>query len=157
MTATVSFEGLRELAGFRAEKGCAISLYLDLDPSVAPTAADVSTHVRSLLDAGAKSHGATRGDLSHDVRQGLRHDFERLERYFAEEFDRDGAQGLAIFVAGLDDVWTVVPLSAPVPDAVRVGDDFLLAPLVPLVGRGAGAIVGVVNREQGRLYALRGG
>ena len=157
MTATVSLEGLRELAGFRAEKGCAISLYLDLDPSTAPTAAAVSTHVRSLLDAGAKSHGATRGDLAHDVRQGLRHDFERLEHYFAEEFDRDGAQGLAIFVAGLDDVWTVVPLPAPVPDAVRVGDDFLLAPLVPLVGRGSGALVGVVNREQGRLYALRGG
>ena len=75
----------------------------------------------------------------------------------AEDFDRDGAQGLAVFVAGLDDVWTVVPLPAPVADAVRVGDDFLLAPLIPLVGRGAGAIVSVVNREQGRLYALRGG
>ena len=62
MTTTVSLHGLRELAGFRAENGCAISLYLDLDPSVAPTAGDVATRVRSLLDAGAKSHGATRGD-----------------------------------------------------------------------------------------------
>jgi peptide chain release factor subunit 1 len=157
MTTTVSLHGLRELAGFRAENGCAISLYLDLDPSVAPTAGDVATRVRSLLDTGAKSHGATRGDLAHEVRQGLREDFERLARFFDNEFDRDGAQGLAVFAAGLDNVWTVVPLPLKVPDTIRVADDFLLAPLVPLVGRGGGALVAVVNREQGRLYALRNG
>jgi peptide chain release factor subunit 1 len=155
MTTTVSLDGLRELAGFRAENGCAISLYLDLDPSVSPTAGDVATRVRSLLDAGSKSHGATRGDLAHEVRQGLKEDFERLERFFANEFDRDGAHGLAIFAAGLDNVWSVVPLPLPVPDTIRVADDLLLAPLVPLVGRGGGALVAVVNREQGRLYALR--
>lgn len=157
MTTTVSMDGLRELAGFRAENGCAISLYLDLDPSVSPTAADVATRVRSLLDAGSKSHGATRGDLPHEVRQGLREDFERLGRFFATEFDRDGAHGLAVFAAGLDNVWSVVPLPMPVADTIRVADDFLLAPLVPLVGRGGGALVAVVNREQGRLYALRNG
>src|ERR687896_1884319 len=100
MTTTVSLDGLRELAGFRAENGCAISLYLNLDPSDAPTAADVATRVRSLLDNGAKSHGATRGDLAHEVRLGLRNDFERLQRFFQSEFQRDGAHGYAVFVAG---------------------------------------------------------
>src|SRR5918994_1177588 len=57
-TTTVSLDDLRELAAFRAENGCAISLYLDLDPSIVPTAGDTATRVRSLLDAGAKSHGA---------------------------------------------------------------------------------------------------
>ena len=37
MAATVTWEGLRDLASFRAENGCAISLYLDLDPSDSPT------------------------------------------------------------------------------------------------------------------------
>ncbi len=154
---TMSMDGLRELAGFRAERGCAISLYLDLDPGVSPTAADVATRVRSLLDAGGKSHGATRGDLPHEARQGLRGDFERIERYFEREFDRDGAHGLAIFAAGPDNVWTVLTLPTPVADSVRVADDFLLAPLVPLVGRATSALVAVVNREQGRVYALRHG
>src|SRR5687767_12619000 len=85
MTTTMSIDELRELAGFRAENGCAISLYLNLDPGVSPTAADVATRVRSLLDAGAKSHGATRGDLPHESRQGLRNDFERIERYFEQD------------------------------------------------------------------------
>ncbi len=157
MTSTVSLDSLRELASFRAQNGCAISLYLDLDPSVTPTARDAATRVRSLLDAGAKSHGATRPDLAHEVRQGLKADFERLERFFEEDFDRDGAHGLAIFAAGPDNVWRTLSLPMPVPDTVRVADDFLLAPLVPLIGRGEGALVVVVNREAGRVLALRGG
>ena len=157
MTTTVSLDSLRELASFRAQNGCAISLYLDLDPSRTPTARDAATRIRSLLDTGAKSHGATRGDLAHEVRQGLKADFERLERYFDADFDRDGAHGLAVFAAGLDNVWSTLPLPMRVPDTIRVADDFLLAPLVPLVGRGEGALVVVVNREAGRLLALQGG
>ena len=157
MTTTVSIDSLRELASFRAQNGCAISLYLDLDPSSTPTARETATRVRSLLDSGSKSHGATRGDLAHEVRQGLKADFERLERYFDDGFDRDGARGLAVFSAGLDNVWSALALPMPVADTIRVADDFLLAPLVPLVGRGEGALVVVVNREAGRLLALQAG
>ena len=49
MAETVSWDGLRELAEFRAEKGCAISLYVDLDPSTTPTAGDAATRMSSLL------------------------------------------------------------------------------------------------------------
>jgi len=157
MTVTMSLDGLRELASFRAENGCAISLYLNLDPGVSPTAAAVGTRVRSLLDAGGKSHGATRGDLPPEARQGLRKDLERIEQYFERDFDRDGSHGLAIFAAGPDNVWSTLPLPLPVADRIRVADDFLLAPLVPLVGRAKSALVAVVNREQGRVYALRDG
>ncbi len=156
-TTAVSLDGLRELAAFRAENGSAISLYLDLDPSRSPTAGDTATRVHSLLDQAAKSHGATRPDLAHEVRSGLRSDFERLEQFFDGEFERDGAHGLAVFAAGLDNVWSVLALPASVPDTARVADDFLLAPLVPLLGRGHGALVAVVGREQGRVLALRNG
>ena len=33
MAATVTWDSLRELAAFARENGCAISLYLDLDPT----------------------------------------------------------------------------------------------------------------------------
>jgi len=156
-TTSVNLDGLRELAAFRAENGCAITLYLDLDPSRVPTAGETATRVHSLLDVAAKSHGATRPDLAHEVRSGLKADFERLEQFFDGEFDRDGAHGLAVFAAGLDNVWSVLTLPASVPDAARVADDFLLAPLVPLLGRGNDALVAVVGREQGRVLALRHG
>ncbi len=157
MAGTVSWERLRELASFRAEQGCAISLYLNLEPSVAPTAGDAATRINSLLDGGEKSDAATRGGLSHGEREALKADFDRIRRYFADEFERAGAHGLAVFLCGMANVWTPLELAEPVPDGIRVGRQFYLAPLVPLVGRGDGAIVAFVGREQGQLYRLRAG
>ena len=157
MARTVTWDTLRELAGFRASNGCAITLTIGLDASVAPTAADVETRVNSLLSEAEKSEGATRDGLTHEQRQGLRTDFERIRRWFDEEFERDGTQGVALFACGPDGVWAPVPLAVPVPDGVVVGDRFQLAPLVPLVGRADGAVVAVVGRERGEVFELRGG
>jgi peptide chain release factor subunit 1 len=70
---------------------------------------------------------------------------------------RDGTRGYAVFCAGLDNLWETVPLSERVPDEIKVSRELYLAPLVPLVGRGDGAVLAVVSREQGRLYRLRAG
>jgi peptide chain release factor subunit 1 len=157
MAETVSWEGLKELAEFRAEKGCAISFYINLDPSIAPTAGDADARVSSLVAEGERSQGANSAHLTHEQRKGLKADFQRIIDYFENDFSRDGTQGLAIFISGLDNAWRELPLAEPVPDKIRVGREFYLAPLVPLVGRGDGAIVAVVGRERGQLFRLRGG
>ena len=157
MATTVNWDALRQLAAFRATKGCAISFYLGLDPSVTPTAGDAATRLRSLLSEGGRSDGADGDRLSHDQRMALKADFERIEAYFENEFDRDGTQGLVIFASQLDDLWSPIPLATPVDDEVRVAKELHLAPLVPLVGRGEGALVAHVGRERGTVYRLRGG
>ena len=144
MAETVSWGGLRELAEFRAEKGCAISLYVDLDPSTAPTAGDVATRMSALLNEGERHSEENNRGLTHDQRIGLREDFERIREWFENDFEREGAHGLAVFTAGLDNVWRSRALIEPVPDRVHVGREFHLAPLVPLVGRGDGALVAFV-------------
>jgi peptide chain release factor subunit 1 len=145
---------LRRLAGFRAENGCAISLYLNLDPSDVPTAADARTRMHAQLIEAEKGD---RKQLSHEQRMALKADFERIARWFDDEFERDGAQGLAVYAAGLDNLWSTLSLFEPVSDTVKVARDLHLAPLVPLVGRSDGTIVAVVGREQGHLYRLRAG
>ena len=157
MATTVTWDTLRQLAAFRAAKGCVISLYLDLHPSDSPTAGDAATRVNSLVDQGLKSDGANRNEQTHEQRVGLRDDFERIRHFFGEEFDRDGAHGFALFCGGLDNLWQALPLSERVPDEIKVGRELYLAPLVPLVGRGEGAVVAVVGREEGHLYRLRAG
>jgi peptide chain release factor subunit 1 len=157
MARTITWDELRDLAAFEAEKGCAISLYLGLEPSGAAAVSDVHVRLNSLLDEGAKAEGANARNLSHDQRQGLRSDFERIRHYVELEFERDGAHGLAVFCAGLDNIWRTLPLTESVPDEVKVDRQLYLAPLVPLVGRGEGALVVVVGREQGRFYRLRAG
>jgi peptide chain release factor subunit 1 len=157
MAETVSWDGLRELAGFRAEKGCAISLYVGLDPSTTPTAADAATRISALLNDGERHSEESNRGLTHDQRIALKGDFERIREWFSNEFVRDGAHGLAVFTAGLDNMWQPRALIESVPDRVRVGREFHLAPLVPLVGRGEGALVAFVGRERGELFRLRSG
>jgi peptide chain release factor subunit 1 len=154
MAGTVTWSLLRELAGFRAEKGCAISLCLNLDPSDVPTAGDAQTRMNAMLRAADK---ADRTDLTHEQRSALKADFERIATWFDDEFERDGSQGLAVFAAGLDNFWRTLALAEPVRDSARVSRDFYVSPLVSLVSRGDGTIVAVIGREQGQLYRLRAG
>jgi len=154
MAGIVTWSLLRELAGFRTEKGCATSLHLNLDPSEVPTAGDAQTRMNALLSAAEKMD---RSELTHEQRTAVKADFERIARWFDDDFDRDGARGLAVFAAGLDNFWYTLPLPARVPDRIKVGRDFYLAPLVALVGRAEGTIVAVIGREQGQLYRLQAG
>jgi peptide subunit release factor 1 (eRF1) len=157
MARAITWDELRNLAAFESSKGCAISLYLDLDPGAATNAGDFHARLNSLLDEGGRADGANRRELSHDQRQALRADFERIRAFVEQEFARDGAHGLAIFCAGLDNVWRALPLTEQVRDEIKVNRHLYLAPLVPLVGRGEGALVVVVSRELGQLYRLRAG
>jgi peptide chain release factor subunit 1 len=156
LAATVSWDGLRELAGFRAGKGCAISLYVGLDPSIAPTAADAASRINSLTNEGEEQLPSTH-ELTHEQREALRADFARIRDYFDNEFDREGTRGLALFCAGLDNFWHPLPLAHPISDRISVGREFYLAPLVALVGRGDGALVAFVSRERGDVYRLQAG
>jgi peptide chain release factor subunit 1 len=154
MAATVTWETLRELAGFRSGKGCAVSLYVDLDPSSTPTAAEMESRMRSLVADAEK-----RADLqryAHEQKAALRADLDRIRRWW-DDFDRDGARGVAVFASSLDNYWRALPLAESVSDEVRLSSDLYLAPLVPLVGRGDGALVAFVSRERGQVFRLRGG
>jgi peptide chain release factor subunit 1 len=157
MAETVTWDGLRELAAFQAEKGRAISLYVNLDPSIAPTGGDADARFSSLLHEGERRAEANSRGLTHEQRLALKKDFARIRDFFENDFDRDGAHGLAVFTAGLDSVWRPRTLIESVPDGVRVGREFHLAPLVPLVGRGEGALVAFVGRERGDLYRVHSG
>jgi peptide chain release factor subunit 1 len=153
----LSLNSLRELASFRADNGCAVSLYLNLDPREVPTASAMASRVRSLLGDGERRHLDGRTDLSHEERLALRADFERIQRYLEEEFSRDGVQGLALFAARLDNFWRALGLPAPVGDTVRVGRLLYLTPLVPLATQEQEALVVVVGRERGQIYRAQDG
>ena len=86
MAATVSWDGLRELAAFRAENGCAISVYVDLDPSVAPTAGDAASRVNSLIHEG-EIQAESAQELTHGQRESLRNDLGRIRDFFTRDFD----------------------------------------------------------------------
>src|ERR1700745_836545 len=157
MAGTVTWEVLRDLAAFRAERGCAISLYLDLNPGDSPTPEAVDTRINALLDAVSRWESANQSELTREQREGLRTDLDRLRTFFDEDFSRDGSHGFAVFCDGVDGAWHTLALSDGVPDRSLVDFEFYLAPLVPLVGRDDGVLVAFVGRERGDLYRLRAG
>ncbi|MFN2629298.1 MAG: Vms1/Ankzf1 family peptidyl-tRNA hydrolase [Gaiellaceae bacterium] len=157
MSATITWEMLRELAGFRAAQGSAVSLYLSLDPSVAPTAGETETRFNSLLAEGERIVDARKDELTRDCREALKIDFERLRTWFDDGFDRDGSRGVAVFASGLDDLWATVGVPELVEDGIKVDRELFLVPLVRLVGSGAGVLLASVGREQGQVFRLEGG
>jgi peptide chain release factor subunit 1 len=157
VAATITWEQLRELAAFRSTHGCAVSLYVGLDPSTVPTPGDLASHTRSVLARAERQLDERRATLSHDERKALGRDLERIEAWFGSEFSREGVQGVAVFAAELDDLFLPLMLPWPVADEARIAKQLFLAPLVRLVGRGDGALIAYVGRERGDVYRLRGG
>ena len=151
---TLTVDDLREVAGFRASGECAISLYADLDPSAAPTAGDVDTRFNALLSEAEKL--LARESFSHDEREAVKRDLERIRSFLDNDFDRDGVRGLAIFAAG-EAFWQTFSLPERVPDAIKVRRDFHVAPLASRLGHDDGTLVAVVTRERGHVYRLRAG
>ena len=155
MAEQLTWTTLRELAGFRSDGGCAISLSVDLDPADSPTPTAVDSRVHSLLSQAEKRVEARHDQLTHAEREGLKRDFARIREFFDNEFTREGARGLAVFASG--DFFRSLPVAGSVPDDVHVGRSFHLAPLAQLVGRDDGAIVAFVGRERGQVFRLRAG
>jgi peptide chain release factor subunit 1 len=157
VASSITWEQLRELAAFRAERGCAVSLYVGLDPSIVPIAGDLASHTRSMLARAERQMDERRTTFSHAERKALADDLERIAAWFEDEFSREGVRGVAIFAAGLDGLFRPLLLPWPVRDDARIAPQLYLAPLVRGVGRGDGAVVAYVGRERGDVYRLSGG
>ncbi len=156
MASTVTWDGLRDLAGFRTQNGCAISLYLDLDARVPHRGRRDDAGQRADRRDRAFRRGATPGARTQPegraperraaaaglLRAGLR--ARRGPR--ARGLLRGARQPLAVAAAQLDGA-----------GRGQGRGTLYLAPLVSLVGRGEGALVVVVSRERGDLYRLRAG
>jgi hypothetical protein len=154
MATAVTTDTLRGLAGFRAANGCAISIFLDLDPSATPTPPDVETKFNSHLSEAEKLADAQPG--GRDCRLALRDDLTRIRDWWDDEFDRDGANGVAIFASGGDGFFRALPLAEGVGDAVRIGPSLYLTPLAGALDRD-GSLVAVISRERGTVYRFDGG
>jgi peptide chain release factor subunit 1 len=154
MAAPVTRETLRDLAAFRDPTGCAVSIYVDLDPSSVPTIPDMQTKFSALLAEAEKE--AEGRSASRECRLALRDALARIRAFWNGELERDGAHGFAIFAAGGDGYFRALPLAAPVGDSVEISPTLHLEPLAGVVEREQ-ALVAVVSRERGTLYELDAG
>jgi len=145
------------LAGHSADRGLAISCYLDLDPAEVPTPHELSSHTTSLLTRARHTLDELSETIDHDVAQQARKDVERIGTFLETEFERPDAAGLALFVSGGDDIWHEVELARAPEDAVHLGRRFVLAPLLASLERERELVLAAVGRDRGTLWRSRGG
>ena len=157
MATTVTNDLVRQLAAFRASNGCAISIYVDLDPSSTPTTPDVEKKFNSVLSQAEKDAEAYAKDRGHDCETAVRADLEQIRAWWDTDFERDGARGVAIFASSTDGLFQALPLPEGVGDSVQIGPSLHLGPIAGRLGRDDGVLVAVVTRERGTVYRLIGG
>ena len=142
-------ERLRRLAGTRAQRGRILSLYLNLDPHEHDTPRARSSAVGSLLSE-ARERVEAYSDADHDARTGLREDLRRVEELLApDQIPGDGAQGLAIFADGPDDLLEVLRLPRPVESQAVVDKTPHVEPLTVLENETRWCVA-LVNRSLSR-------
>jgi peptide chain release factor subunit 1 len=154
MATVVTTDTLRGLAGFRAENGCALSIYLDLDPSSTATIPQVETKFNAILSEAEKAAESTAA--GRDCRLAVRDDLARIRDWWDDEFVRDGARGVAIFASSSDGLFRALPLAEGCGDSVHIGPSLRITPLASTIDRD-GDLVAFVGRERGSIYRFEAG
>ena len=152
----VSWPLLRSLAGLRSPGGTAISLFVDLDPSVTPAHRSLRSRVRSLRDGLHKQ--VDEGRLDHARKLAIRSDFERIDEWLERGVERRRALGLALYASSADELWRELPVTAVLPDEAGLGVRLRLAPLAAAAAASdEGTLVAVLSRARARLLVLHAG
>jgi hypothetical protein len=107
-----------------------ISIVFDLNPAEFATPAARAIQATSLIDA---AHNLERADetLSHDARQAVRADLERVDAYLGSaDFPVNGAGALAIYASQGDELFETVVLPQSMASVVYLAREPYLEPLV---------------------------
>jgi peptide chain release factor subunit 1 len=147
----ITRDRLRRLADARVGDAKVLSLYLNLDPREFATPAARSTEVRSLLDRAGRLVREESEHLTHEQKESLRSDLERVADELGNGSGTKGAHGLAIFTASSAGLFDMLRLSQPVDHDPVIADSPYLAPL-SMIGAAEWWCVVLVNRRTARLF-----
>jgi peptide chain release factor subunit 1 len=147
----ITRERLRRLAEARVGDAKVLSLFLNLDPREFATPAARSTEVRSILDRAGRLVREESDSLTHEQKESLRADLERVAGELSNGGGTKGAHGLAIFASDAAGLFEVLRLSQPVDHEPVVSDAPYLAPLSVIGAPGRWCVV-LVNRRTARLF-----
>jgi len=147
----ITRDRLRRLAEARVGDAKVLSLFLNLDPREFATPPARSTEVRSLLDRAGRLVREESEQLTHEQKESLRQDLERVAAEVGNGAGTKGAHGLAIYSASSAGLFEILRLPVPVDHEPVISDAPYLAPLSTLGEAGRWCVV-LVNRRTARLF-----
>src|SRR3954468_15280552 len=147
----ITRDRLRRLAEARVGGAKVLSLFLNLDPREFATPPARSTEVRSLLDRAGRLVREESEQLTHEQKESLRQDLERVAAEVGNGAGTKGAHGLTIFSCSAAGLFEILRLSEPVDHEPVISDGPYLAPLSTIGEAGKWCVV-LVNRRTARLF-----
>jgi peptide chain release factor subunit 1 len=147
----ITRDRLRRLAEARVGDAKVLSVFVNLDPREFATPPARSTEVRSQLDRAGRLVREESEHLTHDQKESLRADLDRIAAELANGGGAKGAHGLAIFSSTAGGLFEVLRLSEPVVHEPVIADAPYVAPL-SLIGPPERWCVVLVNRRTARLF-----
>jgi peptide chain release factor subunit 1 len=147
----ITRDRLRRLAEADVGGAKVLSLFLNLDPREFATPPARSTEVRSLLDRAGRLVHKEADRLSHEQKESLRADLERVQSELGNGAGTKGAHGLAIFSCTAAGLFEMLRLPEPVDHEPVISDGPYLAPLSSVGEAGRWCVV-LVNRRTARLF-----
>jgi peptide chain release factor subunit 1 len=147
----ITRERLRRLAEARVGDAKVLSLFLNLDPREFATPPARSTEVRSVLDRAGRLVREESERLTHEQKESLRADLERIGNELGNGSAAKGARGLAIFSCTAAGLFEMLRLAQPVDHEPVISDAPYLAPLSGIGAPERWCVV-LVNRRNARLF-----
>jgi peptide chain release factor subunit 1 len=148
----MSRDVLRRLAEWSPDPFPVTSLYLDVDGRRFPRRPELVSRAEDLLHKGVAER-----EQGREQRRSLDADRERMVRYVADELDRSGTRGLAVFSASGAGLWETVPLAQPIRDRAVVGARPHLLPLEAHLEKDETFCTVIVDREKARVFVTEQG
>ena len=140
---------VRRIAEVRLDEPTFITVYVNLDPSQFGTPPERDAQIDSLMHELRTQ--PVDGAVSHEGRNAVLADIERIEHWTRNEMDPDGIRGVGIFCASAADVFETIAVPAPVGPSTHVAHTAHLRPLVTAIPASAWWVL-LVNRRTARIF-----
>lgn len=145
----VDVKGIDRLLSFSEDEYFVVSVYLNVDGKRF-TKRDWETLLKDLIKDRRKQLQAE--PIPSAVRNALEGDFERIQRFFNQEYSGKGAKSVACFSCLKKNLWQVYYLPQPVRSRLIVSHQPYLPPLLTLLTENKHYCVVLVSREKARIF-----
>lgn len=148
---------LRTLVNFVSDGYLVTSFYLDVNADEFPAPESIRQSADSALHSASEEFKERKKDLNHTAAESLRHDLHKIEHFVKAEFQRDGANGLAIFSCSAREFWQVCRLPTKVQTRVVFESQPYVAPLATFLSHAKPTGILLTDRQHARLLTMDGG
>ncbi len=147
----ITRQQLEQLIQFRNGQYLVTSCYLNLDRAQMP-AQMLKIRVKDLLQAAQQDLSAKAA--THDQRESLHHDFERIAEFVQQEIVTNAHKGLAVFACSGHKFWQSYRLPRVVRNILIADRDPYIRPLSAILAEHHRYCTVLVDRNHGKLFEV---